>query len=220
MAEDAELRLMDKISVPGNLRCKEGAPDSSKLNRRVITLLKELERDAQPKSKSKSGGKHSKSKKKKEKVASKKRRRSTGKELSSKLKDEVEREGRPSKKKKKQSRFKDSRSKEARSVRDSERKRLTDALKAVHGGTMNELRQLSTEDIEMDKKEKISRTKQCLLKLGRTIDKQAGSVKSSRDELWAYIHEECRTSLGGERMSSIYEKLAKAQSEAAASTVS
>ncbi len=70
---------------------------------------------------------------------------------------------------------------------------MTAALKAAHSNTLRELKLLCTEDVEMEKSEKISLTKKCTAKLGRAIDEQAGNSAQIRDELWSFVHQECRT---------------------------
>ncbi len=221
ICDDAELHLGDKMNIPGNEKSKKGAPDSSKLSRRVLTLLRDLERDAQH-SKPKSREKQLKPRKGKEKSAEKKKRRSSGKDGSGRSRDISDRrDGKISKKTKDGKKKKSSKSRfeDSKSRREAQKNLMTTALKATHSSTLRELKLLSTEDSKMDKSEKISRTKQCLLKLGRTIDKQAGSSARVRNELWSFVHQECRTSLPGERLSSIYEKLAtKAQAESAKAT--
>lgn len=215
IADDPELHLRDKIFIPGKESSKKsGAPDSTKLSRRVHTLLRELERDTEPppsKSKTRDRGKSkekgsSKKKSIEKKPLDRKRRRTVEKESFDK-EDNASKKSKETKKRKTASGKKSSKQKGL----------MIGALSATHGSTLEELKLLSTENPQMDKKERVSRTKQCLLKLGRTIDKQAGDSNRIRIELWDYVHHKCHTSLDGERLSGIYDKLANATGDPPAS---
>lgn len=197
IANDKQLSLGDKMSVAGNTGSKPGSPDTTKLTRRVTTLLRELEReihahssskkfrekrDKRTKSKKGKGSKPQKpiSKKKKSGSAAKRRGASTGRQ-----------EGFVSE------------------IGNSS-KGMRLALRQNHFITLRELRRLSKESGQLDNTEKIKRTKQCLLKLGCAIDKQCESSEETRQDLWRYIHEVCRTSLAGDRLQAIYGKLSSA----------
>lgn len=209
IADDPDLHLGDKIFIPGKQNRHDGAPDSTKLVRRVQSLFRELERDGEeqlPKTRSRDRGKSkvklSSKQKSSDKRSSKKRRRSND--------DRIERDVKPSKKQKDLKKRKVSSNKK---LSKHSKGLMIDALTKTHVKTLQELKVLSTEKPELDRKERVSRTKQCLLKLGRTIDKQAGDSKSIRVELWSFVHDECRTSLKGERLSEIYDKLTSASDE-------
>lgn len=209
IAEDSELRLSDKMWIAGRHNNKNGAPDSTKLGRRVLTLLRDVANDAKPppaKSRSRERSK-SKSKKTSERKSSvrasdRKRRRHETEEVS-------ERRDRRTSKSKSSKRRKVGRGKSGGSssgTKDTKSMLIT-ALNATHSSTLDELKLLSTEDSGMRREEKIARTKNCLLKLGRTIEKQASGNETILAELWNYVHDSCYTNLPGHRMSAIYDKL-------------
>jgi len=203
IAADPDLHLSDKMTIAGRENNKAGAPDGIKLTRRVYALFRVLENEQRPVVK-----KRSKSSSKK-KSSSSRDRRSSGKGSSSKKRrrdddDDGGRDRKSSKTKKK-----GSSSKSTNADFEKQKTTLITALRATHSSTVAELKELSTLDSKMGKGEKISRTKQCLLKLGRTIEKQASTGKM-RIALWTYVHEECSTNLPGDRLSAIYDKLKSA----------
>ncbi len=211
IAEDSELRLSDKMAIAGRETNKPGAPDSTKLNRRVQSLLRELANDAKPpppkrsRDRTKSKSKKSSERKSSSRVSNRKRRRTEVDEAAER------RDRRPSKSKdSKRRKVARSKSGGSSSAAGNTRSILITALNATHSSTLRELKQLSTEDSDMEKNEKIARTKQCLLKLGRTIEKQSNGSKSILAELWNYVHDECYTNLPGHRLSAIYDKLKSA----------
>lgn len=201
IASDPQLGLTDKMNVAGNAESEPGAPDATKLARRVSTLLKELERELQPSSAVKKG----RSRGEKE---SKQKSRNVGKVASRKIS---------------KNRKKDEGGSRADGTKGAGGKRekkggqhskmvraMCDTLKEGNKRTLRELRDLSRENAKLDNSEKIKRTKECLLKLGRAITKQSNSLKIQGD-LWGFVHEVCRTNLPGERLQGIYEKLSGAE---------
>lgn len=193
IAQDKQLSLADKMNVAGNSECKPGAPDTTKLTRRVITLLRELEREVRPKTSSKKARTRDRQEGKVEKG---KTSRGVQKKISKGRRKEAagSRTAGPSKKKK------------------GGHNSMRLALKTTHLATLKELRALSKENTRLDNSEKIKRTKECLLKLGHAIDKLAESSTRGQVELWHFVHDVCRTSLPGDRLQAIYEKLADAES--------
>eukprot|EP00178_Gracilaria_changii_P010626 TRINITY_DN308_c0_g1_i1.p1 TRINITY_DN308_c0_g1~~TRINITY_DN308_c0_g1_i1.p1 ORF type:complete len:1214 (-),score=215.65 TRINITY_DN308_c0_g1_i1:11784-15425(-) len=175
IAKDDQLDLGDKMNVAGN-SAQAGAPDTTKLARRITALLRELERESRMRAADRKGKSRTKAQKK-QKGSSAKGSMDAGKRS---------KPGRPDKNKKQAMRLE---------------------IKRSNLGTLRELRSLSKQSNKLDTTELISRTKQCLLKLGRSID-QVGKSKTARADLWSYVHEVCKTSLQGERLQTIYEKLA------------
>ena len=208
IARDEQLHLGDKMQVAGNPNCKEGAPDTVKLQRRITTLIRELEKQQEEQARltNKRNEKASKGSKKRGRKASTK----VEKKISKKSKSR--KAGRPKKK-------------EREYVNNSEDEitQIRLRLKKSHLKTLRELRSLSTQNNQLESSEKIKRTKQCLIKLGDAIESQAaesGSGPSSstkdpaedvRKALWRYVHDVCRTSLDGDRLQTIYGKLSAAQ---------
>lgn len=174
IAKDEQLDLKDKMNVAG-ISAQAGAPDTTKLARRITALLRELERESRLRfaGRSKSQTKaHKKSKRTSAKGSAD--RRAGSKSV------------RPEKSRKQAMRL---------------------SIKRNNLATLRELRSLSKQSNKLDPTERISRTKQCLLKLGTSID-NVGKSKSARADLWSYVHEVCNTSLQGDRLQAIYEKLA------------
>lgn len=200
IAGDKELGLTDMMNVAGNTESKPGAPDSTKLTRRVLTLLRELEREVRPS------------------ISAKKGRSRGEKEVKPKSKNVA----RIASKKISKSRRKSVAGSRADMAKGSSRKRgkeeqhssvIRDMCNALKGGnkrTLRELRDLSKENAKLDNSEKIKRTKECLLKLGRAIIRLSDSGKIQAD-LWRFVHEVCRTNLPGDRLQGIYEKLSGAE---------
>lgn len=198
IAKDSQLHLADKMNVAGNTECKPGAPDTTKLTRRVVTLLRELEKDFRPpdpatKKRSSKEKSNSKSDKKKTLKGPQKKISKTRKVISSS-----------------RSKGKGSSSKRSKKPTAADVSENCMTLKATHMKTLKELRSLSRAANTLPNAEKIKRTKQCLLILGRAIDKQADSSPRIQKDLWRYVHEVCRTSLAEDRLQGIYEKLAGA----------
>lgn len=191
IAQDKQLHLADKMNVAGNTECTPGAPDTTKLTRRVTTLLREVEREVRPKPSAKKASKWDRQ----EGKVDKKRTPKSQKNSKSRKKDgAVSRGGASSKNTKK-------------SIPSSGMGGMQKALKVSNISTLKELRSLSKENNKLDNPEKIKRTKECLLKLGRAIERQNSSRKVQVD-LWRFVHDVCHTSLPGDRLRSIYEKLA------------
>ncbi|KAI0565699.1 DNA helicase [Gracilaria domingensis] len=176
IAKDDQLDLGDKMNVAGN-SAQAGAPDTTKLARRITALLRELERESRLRA---AAGRRGKSRMKGQK-----------RQRGSSVKGSTERA---------------KRAKPGRSDK-SRNKAMRLEIKRSNLATLRELRSLSKQSNKLDAAERISRTKQCLLKLGRSID-HVGKSKTATADLWTYVHEVCRTSLQGERLQTIYEKLA------------
>lgn len=198
IAQDKQLNLSDKMNVSGNPLSKPGAPDTTKLTRRIGTLLKEIEKDRNSRlqaKKPRSAGKSAK-------VSDKKNKRTSGpqKKISKKSKLRPEVNGN------KRSRRKHGGA--GKIPGDNRSRRIL--LKTSHLSTLRQLRALSKESNTLENQEKIRRTKACLLELGRAIDKQAGSSQAIKDDLWRYVHDVCHTSLAEDRLQAIYQKLASA----------
>ena len=70
---------------------------------------------------------------------------------------------------------------------------------------MRELRQLSEDDGGSDKKQKIRRTKECLISIGIAIE----DVDGSAEDGWKYVAAKCRTALSGSQLANVYRKLTK-----------
>lgn len=214
IAIDQQLMLGDKMSVAGNGASKKGAPDSTKLTRRVVSLLRELEREVHtPRKTAKARARERPDPKasSKDKRASRVSAKSSGKRHE-RPSSRGEGPGRTSAEDRKRKR-----SKTGTHDSDASADSMRSALKTMHTNTLKELRALSKENSKMEASEKIARTKQCLLRLGRAIDKQASTSRRIREELWRYVHQICRTSLAGARLQAIYEKLAAAQDGASSS---
>eukprot|EP00177_Eucheuma_denticulatum_P008128 GFKZ01014809.1.p1 GENE.GFKZ01014809.1~~GFKZ01014809.1.p1 ORF type:complete len:1687 (+),score=291.31 GFKZ01014809.1:317-5377(+) len=202
IAGDKQLGLADKINVAGNPESKPGAPDTTKLTRRIQTLLRELEKEVRPvstpkrsRARERSGRtKSRKTPKIAEKKISKARQKDAGSSRSGVAKRTTPK------------------SKKGRSKK-SNMKEYQIALKTTHIATLKELRDLSKENNKLDNSEKIRMTKECLLKLGRAISRH--SDERTRKELWNFVHEVCRTSLPGDRLHGIYERLAGVESSRA-----
>lgn len=197
IAQDGQLHLADKMNVAGNSESKPGAPDTTKLTRRVLTLLRELEKDFRPPppSKKKRAAREKSGKKPEKKKASKGPQKKIVKSKKQSSSSRSKAKTISSKKAKKNS------------ATDgvSERHR---ALRTTQIATLKELRSLSRAANSLPNSEKIKRTKQCLLRLGRAIVNQTDSSPEIQQDLWKYVHELCRTSLAGDRLQSIYEKIA------------
>lgn len=201
IAQDKQLNLTDRINVAGNNDCKPGAPDTTKLARRVSTLLKELEKEvrAAPSKKKNSSQEKTvarKGSRRREVKAPQKKISKSRKETSSTRAQSGKASSSKKMKKGKQG--------------DVTRSGARMALKATHMSTLKELLALSSQNSTLDNTEKIRRTKECLLVLGRAIDEQAESSAKVRRDLWRYVHEVCRTNLAEDRLQGIYEKLAGA----------
>lgn len=190
IAQDTSLGLGDKIGVSGNKQSKPGAPDSTKLMRRIFTLLRELEKELQSAHRNPSRGMpnsnsdvllipNNSAKQSKSRSTKKKNRRGS-------LSEEV-----------------------SRGSNDLKRKRLD--LRDSHKKSLRELRLLSRSDSDVDPREKIVRTKKCLLKLGRGIDEHAGSSEEIESNLWKYVHDVCMTSLQGDRLQGIYKRIVRVE---------
>ncbi|CAN8074376.1 unnamed protein product [Agarophyton chilense] len=174
IARDEQLDLGDKMSVAGT-SAQPGAPDTTKLARRITALLRELERESRLRAVDRRG---------KSRKGQKRQRGPSAKGSADTAKRS--KPGRPDKSKKESMRLE---------------------IKRCNLATLRELRSLSKQSNKLEAAERISRTKQCLLKLGRSID-NVGKSKTARADLWTYVHEVCKTSLQGERLQTIYEKLA------------
>lgn len=202
IALDKQLGLGDKIQVTGNPNCKPGAPDTTKLSRRVTTLLRELEDEINSRGENK-------------RPRDKKTKKSTDKSSALKTGKKIVKKKKPRP------------SKGGRSSQGRPRRRSTDTeynaremqlqLKRSHLDTLKELRSLSKEDNDMDSKTKIKKTKQCLIRIGQGIEEQLATISSTvvREDLWRYVHEVCRTNLDGQRLREIYERIAAADSSRA-----
>lgn len=192
IAADSQLGLSDKISVSGNPKAVTGAPDATKLTRRVVTLLKELEKQTRPtqKQKSKPREKEAKSKSsKKLKVSQRitKSRRKGGR--SSRFESITAAKGR-----------------ESKTQGDSKKvAKIRQALKEEHFTTLRELRALSKKGKKMEPTVVIDKTKECLLEIGNSITKHDDPIVQV--SLWNYVHELCRTNLAGDRLQAIYDRV-------------
>lgn len=195
IAQDSSLGLSDKIGVSGNKQCKAGAPDSTKLMRRIVTLLRELERELQSSYKS----------------------QPRSEPLAKADMKAVERKGskssrpRNAKKSKKDTKVSSIADEDGKSYDGMKQKRL--GLRNDYRKTLRELRLLSRNDSEVEASEKIRRTKQCLLVLGKGIDEHSGLSNDVETNLWAYVHAVCKTSLPGDRLQAIYKRIVEAEGD-------
>lgn len=197
IAQDSSLGLGDKIGVSGNKLSKTGAPDSTKLMRRIVTLLRELERELQSSIKNPS---RSESNSKSEAKAMERKGSKSSKSRNAKTS-----------KKSKDTRASSVASGDGGGYDQMKRKRLD--LRDSYKKTLRELRLLSRNDSEVNSAEKIRRTKQCLLILGRGIDEHSGSSEDVEANLWSYVHAVCKTSLAGERLQAIYKRIVEAEGD-------
>lgn len=198
IAHDSTLGLGDKIGVSGNKQSKAGAPDSTKLMRRIVTLLRELEREIHSSHKA-----HSKSEpaiKSEMKAAERKGSKSS-----------KSRSAKNAKNSKKEMKTSSVASGEGKSYDLMKQKRLD--LRDVYKKTLRELRLLSKDDSTVEASEKIRRTKQCLLVLGRGIDEHSGLSPDVETNLWSYVHAVCKTSLPGDRLQTIYKRIVAAEAD-------
>jgi chromodomain-helicase-DNA-binding protein 1 len=199
IAADPDLQLDGKMNLDAT-ELNKGAPDPTKLTRRVNALLRELRNE--------------------EKLASAKKSKKRGSKASKVLKvggsnghnsakrqrhDEVSANS-----PKKRARVKDKGS--GSWYTDKTRQTImTDALLATQRETLRDLRRLSREDARISNKELIERMKICLLHLGAQIIKLAQKRERIRNELWEYVHLICRTKHPGERLGALYDKLAETE---------
>lgn len=65
----------------------------------------------------------------------------------------------------------------------------------------------------MEAGEKIKRTRQILLILGKRIDYIAADSEVLLDALWQYVHTVCKTALHGSKLCDFYKRLAAAEEE-------
>lgn len=196
IAADSDLQLDTRMNVNSSDENK-GAPDATKLMRRVAALLRELSNGDKATSEKLSRKKSAKSNKTGKKPLS------TGR---GQKRDHPE-HNLPARSANK-SRGKERRTSKSNASETSESV-MVRALKATHQKTLKELRKLSREDSSLGNEEKIRRTKECLLILGGQITKLSQDRDRVKSELWAYIHLACRTNLPGNRLRILYEKLAE-----------
>lgn len=197
IAADDDLELGSKMNIGGDY-CVKGAPDPTKLTRRVNALFRVILADE-----SKTHGLGS-SRRTSRAASSSRQRSSTSARL------QKERNARTSakvSKKRSRSRFSD----EAASGLSISS--VVDEFSSTHKRTLKDLRKLSRPDSRVEKSEKIKRTKDCLLVLGAHIAKLSRTTTGAHDALWDYVHATCNTHLPGARLGELYAKLAKNKKE-------
>lgn len=202
IALDKQLNLADRMHVAGNTESKPGAPDTTKLLRRIMTLLRELERDIVSRTKTKARAQSSSE----AKVVSKSTRsaKSTSDSKKKKKKKDSKKES-----KSRKSRNEGASHSESRKEADS-MKQLKLRLKDANLEKLRELRALSKETCALESGEKIRKTKMCLVSLGGAIQKVCKSSEDTELELWKYVSSVCKTALPGDRLQAIYNRIAAA----------
>jgi chromodomain-helicase-DNA-binding protein 1 len=199
IAADSDLQLDGKMNLDAT-ELNKGAPDQTKLTRRVNALLRELRSEEKLASAKKSKKKGSKASKM-PKVGGSNGHNSAKRQRH----DEVTGDS-----PKKRARVKDKSS--GPWYTDKTRKTImTDALLATQRETLRDLRRLSREDARISNKELIERMKICLLHLGAQIVKLAQKRERVHNELWEYVHLICHTKHPGERLGALYDKLAETE---------
>lgn len=197
IANDSDLHLGNKISVPGTTGNDiKGAPDSTKLARRVTALLRELADEEMRSSQKKLSRRPAPGKAdRKGKKGTKRGRVDATRAESSKSKKRPRVEGKEKKEKREKSSSRNA------SVH-------SEKLKSTQLDSLKELRNLSRKDGKVDAAESVRRMKACLLVLGAAIKDISDDRNKVRSSLWSYVHSACRTPSNGERLEGLYNKLA------------
>jgi len=186
---DPELGLTQKLYLgPSDESASAGAPDVSKLNRRVVSLLRELMKSSDSDEREEIVQKAPASKNNKKKQTSK---RAASKESKSK---KARSSGVSKKKSRKASRG---------SFSEYTFKQLASSEKPA----LVELKKLSNGLEDVERSVLIKRTKKCLWTLGSAIVKNAEEDDEAHLALWERVAESCHTKKSGQELQRLFNKL-------------